>query len=576
MFNLMKCRDKDGNRQRPFAEKRGLLFARDAIFLDVDIDKHYWGLSVNAHAFYGMGWKSLMEYLNRLCDESESRKQSNSDKERSRVLIFTVPLTVLRDIFTDMFNLSDDNIQMCTKDCVRICTEIDTGRIQFRNWEMIVGVKKDKYSKPNIPFLELMPSGFNAYFDFDITRVRYSMAYLAEKMFFLGEDREAVRAARGYCYYDSKLHYDFCRTGSKYGALKDFDFDDKNTWRILQNVNSYDKKSAYSSIFINDNVFPLGRTKMRHYGDRVKTIENCLNNGKWFKIVIPDYKPANENAEKLMSNFKSKKEKAHALEYWDFHSLDIFGALETFVDWLRNNDDEWWLITSDDTGYLPDIFRKRTFELYNLKEQAEKDSVERIRAKLMLETAYGKPLQFHDFNTVNEINHFYKVSHSRFITPQQALHAVATVKHELLYIANQLDDDVISYDTDGIKIKRDRERCFTELNKVIRDKNKTAGFDSNIGTWEHEYRAERFVQFKTKVYAYETATHDFVWKLAGVPKKQIDDFIQSIQPQDPLEYLVEHGHTFTVQGEWLYHPETMTYEATWKPYRLSPFSFLYD
>lgn len=577
MFHLLKCKSSDGKQRRPWAKPRysDIYYARDLICLDYDLITSYWGLSVNAHAFYGMGWKSLREYLDKLCDESEQRKRSLDDRQKSRIIIFTVPLNNIRVLLKDMFNLDENCIQMSERDGINVCTEIDTGRINFRNWEMITGIKKSNAVEDGIPFLETMSNGISWFGCKSADKVRYSLAHMAEKMFYnpiLGE----CRKERGDCYFDSLKHYEYCKAGSRSGALRNFGVEDviKNvTWHIHTDIVSYDKKSAYPSAFVNDNKFPLGKSRMQCGGDKLRRLEECWDNQVWSKVVIIPDEPFKENS--FMSNFRARKAKEYALEYWDMKSFDDMFTIDKLFAWLHEHNNDWYLITSEDTGFLPDCFRKRIMSLYNLKESLSKEDPERQRAKTMLESIYGKSIQRRDFRTKGAVNNYYFSNSKHFLMPQQGLHAVAQVKHELLWMINK-SDSIISYDTDGVKIHGDDRQLIKVLNELTSWKNERAGYkNSTIGMWSEEYRAKRFVQFDTKVYAYETE-EGFTWKLAGVPKKQIDAFIQSIYPQDPLDYLLKHGNTFSIPSEWIYQPETRTYKATYQPYRLSPFSFLYE
>lgn len=576
MFNLIKCRNSAGKQQRPWAKPKysDIFYARDLICLDYDLVTSYWGLSVNAHAFYGMGWKSLREYLLRLCDESEERKKSLEDKLKSRIIVFTVPLNNLRTLLKDIFSLDENCIQMSERDGISVCTEIDTGRINFRNWEMITGIKKSNATEAGIPFVETMSNGISWFGYKNADKVRYSLAHMAEKMFYRPMLDEC-RKERGYCYFDSLKHYEYCKAGSKAGALRNFGVEDviKNvTWHIHKDIVSYDKKSAYPSAFVNDNTFPLGKSRMQCGGEKLKRLEKCWENQVWSKVVIIPDEPFKENT--FMSNFRSKKEKEYALEYWDMKSFDDIFTIDKLFSWLHEHNDDWVLITSDETGFLPDCFRKRIIDLYNLKESLSKEDPERQRAKTMLESIYGKSIQRRDFRTKGAVNHYYYANSNHFLMPQQGLHAVAQVKHEILWMINRCDK-IISYDTDGVKMHGDDEQLIKTLNNLTAWKNERAGYkNSTIGMWSEEYRAKRFIQFDTKVYAYET-DEGFTWKLAGVPKKAIDQFTAEIQPADPFDYLMEHTYTFKTQGAYEYDPIRKLYFETWNDYRLTPFPFLH-
>lgn len=560
-FKILQDTMKSHKRTLSKERNIDLWYRKDVICLNYLPIEDVWHLYVNGETFEGTGLRFMFDALEELyikCTEKEK------NKEQIRIIVFTNPLNLLCAPIKQLLKFENevflDNAYY----------EISTNHIQFRNFMTIsnTSIENLKLHYPNKTDMQLMVDSL-LNFGSNIHKVRYSLAHMTEKEFYKPILTES-RQQRGKIFYKSLDIYNDCMTGSKAGLLAKFSGKETEyCWKIQENVKSFDKKSAYPSVFVSDDKFPLGQVT-RHEGRKLNWLDKCLNEQRWFKIVIKSdfpFKP-------WIDPFRDKRnKKTYAIEWYDYKSLNYILGDNVIQEWLYDHDDEYIILTSDETGYMPEILRQRIIELYNIKETTkDKEDPERKRAKTMLDMLYGKGIQRLAPKDVKELNSYYFGRSQKVIMPQQSLHAVARVKYELTYLGTRCPDNTIAYDTDGIKFTGySYGDAIKNLNNAISEQNKKAGFGGcTIGMWEHEYTAKRFVQFKTKNYCYEDAeTGEIIWKLAGVKKEQLEKFLRSIGDQDPMEYIIKNGIKFMLPSYYTYNPDTLKYSQTYNEYILS-------
>ena len=567
MFNLIKNYESTNKKcNRPFSEWNGGLYAKDEVCLDYDFETGTWDLMVNADIFSGIGWQPLEEALNTLSDESRKRRRKAEDKERSRVVIFVSKLNIMSAILIDKLNITDDMVSKYETEKRKNIMEITTAQFQFRNFDLIMNDHLSSYKRKykDRKGVEIMRGELRT-FGYIFPKVRYSGAYMGEKMFFKPIYNQC-RTDRGLFYFDSIKTYQCTSIGGKAGFFKHFDKDSEIAWKIQRNITSYDKKSAYQSAFLTDPMFPQGKTHLVNT-DLVKKIIKAYDKQLWFKICIEPDAPFTG----LLSEFQTKHKLSYGVEYYDFDIFIRTGLDQQLLEWINNNESKCCVLLSEKTDYMPIAFRERGFEVFQWKESIkDREDPDRIRLKFMLECLYGKGIQKHDFRTLQEVNDYYDKRNAKLIMPHQSMHAAATVRRELFTLVMS-DKDIISYDTDGVKTKSHNDIWIQAANKNIREINKKAGFEgSNIGMWCEEWYASRFLQFATKVYAYDTSFKkpDITWKLAGVPPQSIDKFLQDIGDKDPLDYIIQNGYDFITPAEYLYDPSKGAYTPTQTIYQL--------
>lgn len=571
MFDLIKATQSGKNHTRVFNKPRNKDYyvAKDLVCLDYDLLSAEWSMTVNALTFTGKGYQSLKEHLDKLCDESEARNRSKKIED-TRILIVAEPLQYITLLLKDIYSLKEENILVYNNsEGKRIVSEVDTGRIIFRNYRSLTEVKKEETTDTDKTYAECMRKVMSMYDDYNPSQFRYTAASMANKKFYKAIPHSVLMKERGRsCVFKNMRHYNASMTGCKRGYFRTFEVDDARdgiTWNIHENVYSFDKKSAYQSKFISDRSFPLGETYLNTH-NTLEILSTRMRDHKWFKLVLYTTKNNDFAYNSFMRTFYDERFKAYGIDFWDVKTIRDVGFFDKFLYWLENNTGDWALITSDKTGYMPLVFRERLMNVYLMKDMLQRGDPLRVIVKQMLETLYGKSIQNYDFKTKNEVYEHYAKNAEKFISPNQALHVVSAVRHEIITLIRLLGDDVISYDTDGIKVIGSHPDVFDVVNKTIRERNKAAGFEgSNIGTWQLEFNASRFIQFNTKQYAYDLnhiagQEPDIHWTMAGLNNESINSFLDDIKGQDPFDYLIENnGYNFKKPSGYRYDKETKTF-----------------
>ena len=569
MYRLLRSKRTASSEkyQEPFSKKDNIYYAKDLITLHTEPSTAEWEIYINGDITTGKGFPELHTFLMELSDESRKRKRGKA-AENTRLIIFADRLTIIRNWISHTMKVefaSEFDADIITD----ICFEITTDCIQFRNWESIANDRlKNLYSLyPGLRDTEVMAEVVKG-FDAPTWKVRYSLAHMTQKEFFK-PILDKVRSERGNTNWESLDCYENSGRGSRAGLYAQFYEDSNICWKVHENVKSFDKKSAYPSIFVNDDKFPLGRCT-QHRMDKMKWLSKCLKEDTWFKIVVR----TTYDFGKEMKAWKSSKESGtYGIEYYDYKAIAYIGWEDNLLNWLEEHYDDWVILTSESTGYLSTSFRERIIELYNLKNSiADKNDPMRRKYKTMLDMLFGKGIQRRKYTYLRDINDFYFSHSDCVLMPHQSMHAIAAVKYELIFINSWLEDgevpDVIAFDTDGIKLSANAtDAPIKHLNAKVKWKNKKAGFEgSDIGLWEHEYTAKRFVQFKTKCYAYED-DNGIHWKLAGVHKDVLDDFLKGIKG-DPIDYILQNGASFRVPSNYIYNVKAQTFTPTSNEYLL--------
>lgn len=327
---------------------------------------------------------------------------------------------------------------------------------------------------------------------------------------------------------------------------------------IFNNVVSFDKKSAYPSIFVSYDSFPIGRIlHTKHYG--VKKLFDLIKANVWFQIVcddLPDF------PKQYAIWFKSKRYTTFGINNFDFKIIESLGLKESLFSSLDKV--EWQLFYSDEYGYLIDEFREKIVDLYYKKESETNGKMKRFHKK-QLEILFGKGIQNDFIETDSDVKRIYSRNGNRYLLPSFSRIAISAVKYELFRAV--LDDPFfLVCNTDGIKSLENLpilQAKFDEKNEVILEANKKAGFDGcSIGTWKHEYTADRFIMVSVERYMYEIDSK-VSSVVSGVPNEAIVSYT-SKEP-DPLVWLQKRPQIeFTL--EWEYDSANNCYKPIKRPY----------
>lgn len=338
-------------------------------------------------------------------------------------------------------------------------------------------------------------------------------------------------------YIDKLSTYRDISAGSAAGFLT---VEKESTYQILSNATSFDISSAYPSKYVNLDIFPTGKI-YKCSANKYNKLCDLIKSGEWFQIVFNGVK-----IKEIDLLFKSKYFNSYGINCIEFAYVQKF-PLQYNALIRALNELDWTLYFSDDQGYLLDSVRYRIAEFYEKKSLASTKS-ERTQYKMKIDMLYGKSIEKDFFTEDKDVRRKYFRNGNNYLMPHWARLVVASTKMQV-FDAYVSDPYAFSADTDSVKSTNDikkLEHMFFERNKIIFDKNEKAGFSGcKIGTWTHEYTADRFVQFCPKQYIYEV-NGEITYKLAGYSKDDIDDAIIGIS--DPLKYILENPEMMVTQG----------------------------
>ena len=355
---------------------------------------------------------------------------------------------------------------------------------------------------PDVPITVAMRE-FICSFDKNPEKVEYTLGYMVKKMFYadIKDDLWAEKKKNKAYYYDLDTYNDMM-VANKAGALSDVHI-------YAEDVLCYDKRSAYASVMVNDDKFPIGKERKIEFDDpeyAKHMIMRYVKEGTYCKIVL-DY---------VVDGFEifyEEKVRKTGIEYDNFLDLIEDGRFYEFFSKIKHGR----LYHNLKTGYLPDVFREAIIDAYNKKESTS--GVTKFFEKTKINILYGKGIQNYDFKDKYEMQKRYRGRGENYLQPEQSLHCQAVLLHEL---HNAIRNNIAIYwDTDGIKVKNTPEarRYFEEQNNIILAKNRLAGFDSIIGTWKLESEARRFISFGCKHYIIENNDRSYAMTWSGMNKK---------------------------------------------------------
>lgn len=537
---------------------------RDKITAFFDMRVNWWQCCINGTVKAGKDADSFQALLSDITAEIISKSRAGTKR---KAIIFINDLDCTRMILPDGQKTSAKKV----KAGIEYSMEYDTDSIIFRNFNVLFNNKTEKIMKmfPGFTCCVGMQK-FLDMFGLPITELRYSLAYLTKKTFYADIKEELWQNTRMHrrILRDIATYSDM-QAGNQGGMLSSFSGDNCIIFKVLNNVASFDKKSAYPSYFINDKYFPIGKICRVTGAENYKKImlADAIKKRQWFKIVIADdlsYMPE-------LQIFKTPEKELYGIEFWDYRiiqkcGIDILGLL---------SGKKWRLYRCTFTGYMPDCFREKIIKLYDRKNAiVSKDDPERFLIKTQLDMLYGKGLQKYEFATDQDVFRKYLLRGENFLTPQMSMHVVAAMRHELLTVAGYFGKDCFAYDTDGVKIDvspgqlKDITAFFDKINAYIKDKNAAAGFNSDIGIWDFEYMARRFIQFAPKVYAYEEYGGGVVCKFAGVAERYTKKYIGDKTPDELFSMWSSHGLDLQTCAGWCFVPEKKWFIELKNDYKL--------
>lgn len=336
-----------------------------------------------------------------------------------------------------------------------------------------------------------------------------------------------------------KTFYDML-CGCKSGIIWAENFNTLN-----HNITQYDKSSAYSSVMVNDNKFPIGKIT-QSYGDyALLNLKTAIKHDKWVKVVFDK----DAVLPKHLDFFKDLDDDRVAMEYWD-----IKDCTYDLVEICKKNKGKFIVYRTSETGYLCKEYRDKIVEIYTQKQQLSKGDFYRDYAKAKLELIYGKGLQERTFNSDREVmSYLYRPEN--YINPAMSMHCCAAVRYEL---RRALMENNITYcDTDsihGIDSKKFNDNV-KKYNQEIIEKNAKAGYKGlKIGVFELEYANSDEIVLKKKQRVIFTKDGEFITAIAGIPKKYIYNEIENMTKDEIIEHIMSGGIDRTVIRKYMFVP----------------------
>ena len=343
-------------------------------------------------------------------------------------------------------------------------------------------------------------------------------------------------------------NYNLLQCANMSGLLQ---FDPDQSFKLLRSVISFDIKTAYLSVMINQPIFPHdltvvdidtkadlvdfcgNHTKRNPYitvTQILDRLERFEESDKWYYLSIdPCYEGSDPTVDYYLHMLKHFRRNFNRhpdtqLKYvnqdqvigflkWDRYFYDEYYSIFTglnFEELLYNllvmcPDAKIVIMYSKEPeDYLPDEFRDSKIELYKQKEQQQEGTIERDIAKLYTELTYGKGLQLHNFQDDNEV-----VRHVRneTINIAMSLTCCAFTRYRLIHDWENfhpiyMDSDSIKFefgpDSNNLAQLVQRLDELTAENKAI---NKAAGYpDSNLGSWNVDGVYDYMIFLRKKVY----------------------------------------------------------------------------
>lgn len=370
------------------------------------------------------------------------------------------------------------------------------------------------------------------------SEIRYSLGYMIKKSVVTGiEDviKEKYDTKKSSWISSIDVYNDLC-CGCKSGVLWSKNFDTLN-----HNITQYDKSSAYSSVMVNDNKFPVGKITYVSGMPAIRSLESLLKRDQWLKIVF------DEDADLPMAFdcFRDVDDNRVAMEYWDIKDCPY-----DLVEICKKNIKKIKVYHSSETDYLCREYRDKIVEIYTEKQQLSKGDFYRDYAKAKLELLYGKGIQKKTFiNDRAMRSHFYKPEN--YINPAMAMHCSAAVRYEL---RRALMENNLTYcDTDsihGVDSKQFRDNV-KKYNEEIMEKNARAGYpELKIGVFELEYANSDELVLNKKQRVVFTKDGETVLSIAGVPRQYVERDIKGLSKDQIIQHFITGGLYRTIIRLW--------------------------
>lgn len=402
----------------------------------------------------------------------------------------------------------------------KIPMEYHYDKVTFRSIKALLGGNgEDILTKlyPDMPMtvamreylLQLAPEG----------KAKYTLAYYAKRDFYEPIKDELWNITKkNKNYYYSMDAYNDLKCGNKTGLLT------KNSI-YAENAAKRDIKSAYPSVLVTDNKFPIGyvsQSKIEKKFLKIRILQ-LLQRGQWFKIVFA------QKIDEFIDFFDAEYKKT-ALEYYDILDCAEEGVLQKLLDSI---DVEVMLYTTQKTDYLPKVFRDRMVEVFTQKESLDKKSIEYYFTKTKINIIYGKGMQVYDFETIIDVQDHYKGRGDNYLKPEMSLHCTAKIRymmHRAIRAIGKNDD--YYHDTDGLAFNNTAENqaYFENENLKTLDNIEKAGYsrDLKLGIWADEGEFDELLVVGSKQYITRNEK-EFELTLCGITAEVKEQIVKKLR-----------------------------------------------
>lgn len=406
-------------------------------------------------------------------------------------------------------------------------------RVRLKNFEVFIPNNTGhRFSNDPNPAAKMVEYFNNKMFNgLKPSEMQKTLGYVLKKYIFFKDISEVLKqdimqAGRNMWTEDMFNHL---LTGNKAGLIK------TDCYRELNiGVDEWDLISAYSSVMMNDSMFPIGKVFCLHNEKAVKALNNCLNNGYWFMIYVPKDIRVDKRVRELCTDSDSGNV---GIPYYDYLSLTEFMEMDKsyFEELLRIDGVVFYEAQS---GRLHPAFINRNNDFFMWKNSCKKGSFEREIAKQCLEVTYGKGMQHREFDDLRATQGFFCDGHNYF-QPHMSMHCCSAIRYRILKAAHEAGWDSVTYfDTDSIH-GYNMKPVIDKDNDYVETRNLIAGYDNcNIGCWkpEHLDMQELVLAPKQRI----CLDKDGTWtvRIAGVKRTDIEDYIDELKEKGMTDDLI--------------------------------------
>lgn len=396
-------------------------------------------------------------------------------------------------------------------------------KIVLKNFERFIPKQSVKIFKgKEHPAFSMIEYLSNPIFGISPYQMKNSLGYVLKKYIFYRGIEEELRQDiwdTGRNMWTENM-YNNLLCGNKSGLLRT-KFDSVEEYNF---VDEWDLSNAYTSVFINDYMFPIGRTYELHGSFAVKALRNCLKNYLWFKIYVPKEVKVTKAVEYYCQDTKTQD---YGIEYWDYRSLtELLNVDPKYFEELLMEDGV--VFYESQSGRVHDKVRGRLMEFRELRMEAKRnnDTFKDMIYKQLLEVIYGKALQKYTFEDHNrELGHFSEGIN--YIQPHMSMHCCAAIRYRLLKAQVESEGEVVYYDTDSIH-GYDLKEYVEKDNLNVMAANLVAGYESNIGCWklEHSECCELFLGPKQRIVL---DNNEWTVKVSGITPEFVMNYIDEMK-----------------------------------------------